>query len=441
MVTVTFILDTGADTLANWLKATWRPEHAGRVNLQTLRDDHGRQGATRRLAADGVLTYEREGQAAAVAYGLETMVLFELLPLSAERLEVRAECRYHATLLPWFADLLAEMVKRWPVMRDTLDVTSNIVPDTETLQQALDSFAQRLQLMKTNQGKSAAPPPVPIDALKLSIMCQANTTARHLATALRNCGNRQSEWIAHDCKDWPPRECTHYILHRIDFQKPMDEDLTAVLSSILETKPKEGEPTRNTAIRFHLQEISSSPARVKLNILVCLVGSQALRELGNTLIRLFRDVPEAAQTTKFFPHFWPERELPEHLERSYNELTDWLKSKGGKEVDPFIEIWGYDSEVEALETQERRQAIHGEDGPAVNETPRDDGRAGIDGEETTADSGKTVRTHIAERREQVAKLKARGMTYIEIAEALSVSRETVQDDLQAMGLTRGSRKG
>lgn len=157
MVTVTFILDTNVDRFADWLSTRWSELSAncvfdtrnGTVQLQALRDTQ--QNQTRTLAATLAFTtpihpwQHYPGDA----------IGFELSPIAESRVEVRISC-LSCDLLPWLVDLLSKMVKRWSVMRDTLEVAIGKLPTDENEQQALIVFSHHMRYLKIKPGQRAA---------------------------------------------------------------------------------------------------------------------------------------------------------------------------------------------------------------------------------------------------------------------------------------------
>lgn len=158
IASVSFILfGTNVDTFTNWLVATWRPPSVARIQVQMLGKTLLSAGGGRRLAADGMLVLEPKGQDHAEAHLLPEVFFFDILPIGQDRTEVHAECHYSYNLLPWFADLFAEMVKRWPEMRDTLETKPGAsFPENDTQQQSLDLFTKHMRRLKIKPGQRAA---------------------------------------------------------------------------------------------------------------------------------------------------------------------------------------------------------------------------------------------------------------------------------------------
>lgn len=122
----TFILDISADDFAAWLSAKWRaPDWAtnipsgigtNRLQMRGLRDDRRKNDGPRQLTATGMWITEDADKA--FAHVQDDLIVFTLLPLDPERVEVQIECRADADeIMAFMAGLLVHTSRRWPQIR------------------------------------------------------------------------------------------------------------------------------------------------------------------------------------------------------------------------------------------------------------------------------------------------------------------------------------
>lgn len=108
------ILNTDAESFLNWLRNRDR-----QIHMRSFPTDSGHidlQGAGIRVPQAGRIVVELESSylgKSGTAKSLGTAIDFELLPLSADRLEVMARCMQDVTL-PHFHQLLKDIEQRWP---------------------------------------------------------------------------------------------------------------------------------------------------------------------------------------------------------------------------------------------------------------------------------------------------------------------------------------
>lgn len=438
MVTVTFILNTSADIFANWLKATWTPVLTGAVTIDTLSDNYGSRNInathqTRRLAADAI--HQKSYTV------LNTAVLFELIPLEENRIEVKAGCRHHYSLLPWFGDLLTKLAKNYPYIRDTLEATTPEFVENETQQQFVDGFKRRIEELKADNQVELSRDQQSSQAL----FYLDDTTLHDAATFLLttwNDANPSNRWNIY-----------HYKLDHAYLITPMVESIDDRGRRLLTVSIAQQKVELRTEGFYRKPGTESSNPRA-IEILLLPIGNNAVKVTANcnvlALLHKFTDFVLTVHTAfdgQFrlrkasfgimdMPAPAPPDEDPD--ERAYfieeAEYSRQMISSLNPVFKRFLPKSG-DSEPA------RDDAPARDDEPANGEPARDDDPAAVTSEDTQTDTPKTTNPVIARRRERVANLKARGKTYAEMAEALSVSNETIKGDLQALRLTKGSKIG
>lgn len=124
---VSFILNkTTADDFAVWLLATWKGYYDPREQLQQLMQG---RGLPRRLTASLGYVLEADSDGPAELYIFDDVVTFVLLPISADRLEVRSTCSEFPKLAKYWSFILQAIGSRWPEARPAL---AAVIGDAES---------------------------------------------------------------------------------------------------------------------------------------------------------------------------------------------------------------------------------------------------------------------------------------------------------------------
>ncbi len=130
---VSFILNTSADMFADWLLATWKGYYDPREQLQQLLQG---RGIPRRLTASLGYVLEADSDGPAELHFFDDVVTFVLLPISADRLEVRSTCSEFPELAKYWSFILHIIAARWPEARPDL---AAVIGDAEGTPAILES--------------------------------------------------------------------------------------------------------------------------------------------------------------------------------------------------------------------------------------------------------------------------------------------------------------
>jgi NAD-dependent SIR2 family protein deacetylase len=115
----TLYLNTTATLFAQWLADYTRmapdrdfPTEKGRLVLQSIKPSISIQAPTT-LAMEAFYIVQKKGEDAEMVRPIGAAITFRVIPLSSERVEVRAECNQPA-VADYIRELLAEIKQRWP---------------------------------------------------------------------------------------------------------------------------------------------------------------------------------------------------------------------------------------------------------------------------------------------------------------------------------------
>ena len=120
---ITLFVDAPSKFLCDWLADfTWNapsesfPTEKGRIGIQRARLSS--QGNMPSMVMDGAYFVPKD-DGSEIAYLIKDVIEFKIIPLTPNRIEIRARCNQRV-VTEYFLHLLAEMNKRWPQPQDVL---------------------------------------------------------------------------------------------------------------------------------------------------------------------------------------------------------------------------------------------------------------------------------------------------------------------------------